>query len=447
MSTYATEDWTGTAYEQHRSYVMAVLVRRCGWLEPDEREEIYQDAFLVVLEKVRAGRLDLGEMAAAQVRAFLTQTAINKALDEGKRVGRSRSVPLEDTELNVSDGSNAPEEVAAAGFEGARLREIVGDLSERKAAIVKLRFFFDRSPTEIQGFLGISERVYRRELERAMRQIHDGFELVRDGSYCASRRSGIIALMTGIAGPTRARAAREHLKSCPSCTAWASQLREAARDVGALAPMPDLVLRRGPFERLLDALHGLRDSLFDAGATAKQHGAALLARVDQASAGVISGARPGSVAAVLASCVTLGGSAGYCVVNGLPEPLRGAAAVVLGDSSKDVHKHAAAETHHASSAPPPLEESAPVEASSPEPPPEEPSPPPSKPKPQKRSHQHKSASSGEAAAAAASEPATPEAVNQEFGFEGESAPAPAPAPAPPPEPSPAPAGGGDEFGP
>src|SRR3954470_18673071 len=174
-------------------------------MEPDEREEIFQEAYLVLLERERDGRLDLGEMAPAQVRAFLTQTAINKALDEGKRAGRSRSVPLEDAELTVADEARAPEDVASAGLEGARLREIVGDLSERKRAIVKLRFFFERSPGEIQQFLGISERVYRRELERAMREIEDGFSLVRDGSYCDSRRSGIIALISGIAGPGRAQ--------------------------------------------------------------------------------------------------------------------------------------------------------------------------------------------------------------------------------------------------
>lgn len=312
------------AYEEHRRYVLTVLSRRCGWMEPDEREEVFQEACLVLLERERDGRLDLRAMAPAQVRAFLTQTAINKALDEGKRAGRSRSVPLEDAELAVADEARAPEAVAAAGLEGARVREIVGDLSERKAAIVKLRFYFERSPDEIQQFLGISERVYRRELERALREIQDGFSLVREGTYCDSRRSGILALIAGISGPGRAQATREHLATCPSCSAWAAQMRDAARKVGAVLPMPDLLLRRGPLERLLGAIEGLRDGAAEAGASAKHQATALAARVDQSAAGMLGGARPGA-AALVVGCLALGGGATYCAVNGVPDPFAGGA--------------------------------------------------------------------------------------------------------------------------
>jgi len=415
---------------------MAVLSRRCGWLEPDEREEIFQDAYLVVLERERDGRLDADQMVPAQLRAFLVQTAINKALDEGKRVGRSRSVPLGDAELDVADGSLAPEDVAAAGLEGARVREIVGDLSERKRAIVKLRFFFDRSPDEIQSFLGITERVYRRDLERAMRQIHDGYELVREGSYCDSRRSGIIALVSGIAGPARAQAAREHLSSCPSCAAWASQLREDARKVGALAPLPDLLFPRGPLEWLANAVESLRD----AGAGAKQHASALATRLDQASAGTLAVSRPGAAATVLAGCLAIGGGATYCVVNGVPEPLRGVTDSILGE-----------EREPAVRAVPAGQPVDPVTSIEParvrEQPASEKAGEKTKKQQQRRSQrqQKKAAASAQVQSsepAPAPEPAPePEPVpEEEFGFEGEPAPA-APAPAPS-----SPSGGG-EFGP
>lgn len=217
-----------TPYEQHRDYVLAVLSRRCGWLSRDEREEAFHDAYAVVLEKERAGALELDKMAPEQVRAFLTQTAIHKGLDEGKRAGRKRSVPLGDTEFTEPDPHRAPEDLVAAGMESARVREIVAELPERRQAIVKLRFFFDRTPTEIQSSLGITERVYRRELERALRHIVERYELVREGNFCESRKSVILAYVMGMAGPTRARAARDHLATCPSCASWAAEFRERA---------------------------------------------------------------------------------------------------------------------------------------------------------------------------------------------------------------------------
>ena len=218
-----------TPYEQHRDYVLAVLTRRCGWLERDEREEVFHDAYTVVLEKQRDGALDLTELAPEQIRAFLTQTAINKSLDEGKRAGRKRSVPLGDTEYAEPDLGRAPEELVAAAMDSARVREIVAELPARRQAIVTLRFFFERTPDEIQRSLGITERSYRRELERAMRHISERYELVREGSFCDSRKSVILAYVMGIAGPGRAQAAHEHLSTCPSCAAWAAELRDETR--------------------------------------------------------------------------------------------------------------------------------------------------------------------------------------------------------------------------
>jgi hypothetical protein len=171
-------------------------------------------------------------MAPEQTRAFLTQTAINKALDEGKRAGRKRSVPLGDTEYTEPDLGRAPEDLVAAGLDSARVREIVAELPARRQAIVKLRFFFDRTPDEIQRSLGITERAYRRELERATKYISERYELVREGNFCDSRKSVILAYVMGIAGPGRAQAAQEHLSTCPSCAAWAAELRDSKRREG-----------------------------------------------------------------------------------------------------------------------------------------------------------------------------------------------------------------------
>jgi RNA polymerase sigma factor (sigma-70 family) len=215
---------TTTPYEEHREYVLAVLARRCNWLDPSDREALLHDAYTVLLEKQRDQKLDPAAMRPLQVRAYLTQTALNKAMDEGKRAGRRRSVSLDDEAVGVEpmDPQGALDESLVSRFDDAWVREIVAELPTRQQTVVKLRFFFDRSPQEIQQYLGVTERVYRRDLERAARHIARRYELVRDGAFCESRRSLILAYVRGVAGPNRTREARRHLDNCPGCASWAA---------------------------------------------------------------------------------------------------------------------------------------------------------------------------------------------------------------------------------
>jgi RNA polymerase sigma factor (sigma-70 family) len=165
-------------YADHRDRVLRVLAWRASWLDRSEREAIFHDAYAVLLEKERNGALDPGSMPAAQVRAYLTQTALNKALDAGKRARRRHLVPLEDSpECDLPQDAISPEETAVARSDAERVRELVSELPDREQLVIKLRFFFDRSPTEIRRHLGITERTYRRLFERAMRTLAARYEL------------------------------------------------------------------------------------------------------------------------------------------------------------------------------------------------------------------------------------------------------------------------------
>jgi DNA-directed RNA polymerase specialized sigma24 family protein len=136
-SAQATATHDPAAYEHHRGYVLAVLARRCGWLADDEREAIFHDAYLVLLQKEACGDLETIEMHPHQLRAYIVQTAINKALDEGKRVERRRSEPIDEQVLAAPDAGPAPEELASASLDNARLREVVAGLAERQQTIVR----------------------------------------------------------------------------------------------------------------------------------------------------------------------------------------------------------------------------------------------------------------------------------------------------------------------
>lgn len=235
---------TDSPYEEHRGYVLRVLARRCAWLDRSDHEALLHDAYAVFLEKQGDRTLDVISMHAPQVRAYLTQTALNKAMDEGKRAARHRSVPLDDERLGTepSTWDVDVDERLVASADNARVGEIVAELPDRQRVVVKLRFFFDRTPHEIQRYLGITERVYRRELERAMRHISARYQLVLNGSFCESRRSLILAYATGVAGPSRRAQAQRHLRTCPGCARWAADLRRAAAEVARVAPSPRLAL-------------------------------------------------------------------------------------------------------------------------------------------------------------------------------------------------------------
>jgi RNA polymerase sigma factor (sigma-70 family) len=164
---------TAASYAQHRQYVLSVLRRRCGWLDRHDCEAILHDAYVVFLEKQRDGVL--GPMNDAQIRAYLTHTALHKALDERKSARRRLSVPLEDaTPAGGLAADELPvEERIVAQAESARLRQVVSSLPERRRRVLSLRLFLDQTPEEIQRQLGISQRVYRRELERGKRALSE----------------------------------------------------------------------------------------------------------------------------------------------------------------------------------------------------------------------------------------------------------------------------------
>lgn len=311
--------------------MLKVLANRCRWLDPSDREAIMHDAYAVFLEKQRDGKLDVEAMQPAQVRAYLTQTALNKAMDEGKRASR-RSLSLDDERLGLEppDPQRDLGEGLASRFDDARVREIVAELPERQQTVIKLRFFFGRSPQEIQRYLGVTERVYRRELERATRHIAERFELVRHGGFCESRRSLILAYVSGIAGPTRAAEARRHLDTCPACSHWALELRAASRRSAAVLPLPlpAFPVAGALLGRAAAATRGARQRTADLGVTARGHATRVFVYLDPSKATVLSAARPGAAAMVVVGCLAAGSTASYCVVHGVPAPIRS----LLGES-------------------------------------------------------------------------------------------------------------------
>jgi DNA-directed RNA polymerase specialized sigma24 family protein len=368
-----------TPYERHKLAVLHLLRRRCPWLAADEREVAYHDAYATLLEKHRDGALDMDAMHDRQVRSYLMTAAIHRGLWEGARAERKRTTPVENPGAYLVDASPSAEERMVAASETGPVRELVEELPERRRAVIKLRFWLDRSPREIQAFLGISERAYRKELERAFGQLAERFLLVSEGRWCQERRSLVLAYVAGVAGPTKARQARMHLESCPGCARLAAELRDLAERAAAVAPMPELARGDGPLGRLAEAGVALKEQLAGAGEQAKTQAASLLSRADPGAPAYLAGARPGGAVALVVGCLAVGGGATYCAVEGLPDPI---GAIV--DSQPELREPAEPVPREE-----PIKEELPVEVS-PQPPPPSPdpvqtappeTPPPSEPPP------------------------------------------------------------------
>jgi RNA polymerase sigma factor (sigma-70 family) len=309
-----------TPYEDHRDYVLGVLAARCRWVSSGDREELYHEAYASMLDLQKSGRLEPRRMHPRQVRAYLSKAAIRKALDERKSAARRLTAPLGREVEDRPDQSRPVDDRVAGMLDSRAIREIVSELSQRQQAVVQLRFCLELEPGEVQRLLGISARAYRKELERAVRQIAARYELVRQGRWCETRRSLVLAYVAGIAGPERAREARTHLAGCPGCARMAGELRQAAEQAGGLLSVPNIALQDGVLARGADALASVRDAVADLGAGAKQQATGLVGRLTDPTP--LAGARPGAAAAAIAGCIAVGGGATYCAVEGVPDAIR-----------------------------------------------------------------------------------------------------------------------------
>ena len=257
-------------YEQHRGPVVGALARRCPWVAPVDRESLYHDAYTAMLERERIGTLEPERMHPRELRAYLVKSAIHKALDERKSAERRLTVPLDLASHDRADGGPALDEAAIRAFDAATVRELVDELPARGQAVLRLRFLHELEPTEIQSLLRISRRAYRKELERAVRQIASRYELVRSGRWHEMRRSLVLAYVAGVTGPRRTRMARQHLAACPDCALRAVELRRAAERVAAVVPLPVAAADYAPLQRIIEAATGAQSSVSELGSGAKR---------------------------------------------------------------------------------------------------------------------------------------------------------------------------------
>jgi hypothetical protein len=240
----------------------------------------------------------------------------------------------------------------------------------------------------------------------------------------------------GISTPDESAAAREHLGRCGRCELFSERLIGWREKAGAMLPPAAEGASPGVVRRVADSagekLSALKQQVLDGGAQVKQHAAATYYRAVDPTP--LAAARPGTAAAVIASCIAIGGGAAtYCVHEGV-DPLGAAQGLIA--SSPDTESDQTNPPPEAESTGPTYTPAEPTTAEEPEPTPE-PTPQPA-PEPQPKPEPEP-----EPAPEDSVEPVTPayqsSETESESSYEATEA-------APAAEPAPAPASSGPQFG-
>lgn len=395
----------------------------------EEIEEAIQTACKCFLEEAE------GIEAPGQVYTWI-RTAAHHALNREEEY-RGWVDPADPTgeDLATASGEEAgPEQEVIANEEESELAELVREvaecLPERKRDVLALYGAGYKRP-QIASRLGMSRRRVKRDLLEIMDRAR-GVLAHRVGGGCEHGEPLVMRLACGLATPSESEQARRHLSRCGQCEHFNERLAAWREKVPAALPFPAAdqanpgVLERAA-HKVAEGADALKQQIFDGGTQLKQHAATGYYRVVDPTP--FAAARPGTVAAVVAGCITLGGGAAtYCVERGV-DPM-GAARGLIVASEESEQQPEEPPPEPAETPPPPIElpveEEAPVAEEAPPPveveePAPEPPPPPPPPEqsfePSSPEYSATEASASEATSTASnSEPApVPAGSSPEFG--------------------------------
>jgi RNA polymerase sigma factor (sigma-70 family) len=310
----------GRRGEQLRATVAA-------WNRGATREQI-DEAFQEAC--ARAARLCTGQ-TMGEVYVWLRTTTHRQLGEMRERVRHEIPVDVSNAAFESTDGSLAsPVEVLIEREDRAEIDRLtlalLDRLAERERQIAVLHSH-GLARAEIAEHLGVTPRIVKRSVESILATGRD--QLVRlVGFGCPDGHELVARYAFGLAASREARHAQLHLLSCARCGTMYERLDGWRERVAALLPVPPAAEAHTDIaERVVqagaDALSsgqppphaGLRRHLTDAVAHARDQATAAYYRsVDPTP---LAGARPGAVAAVVASCLAVGGGTTYyCVERG-----------------------------------------------------------------------------------------------------------------------------------
>ena len=320
----------------------------------EEIEEAIQIACKRFVDKAE------GISAPGQVYVWIRTTAHRVLSREAGYEGHE--LPVDPTEITLQalvSKEPSPEEALIAQEDEddlARLtEEVSSSLSERRRNVLALYGAGYKCP-EIASRLGLPERTVKYDLHEIIGEARVALAELSGGG-CERGEPLILRFACGLASSPESAHARLHLSRCRRCELFSERLDAWREKAGALLPVPAVEqaspgLLERVAHRAAGGLSSVKQQVLGGAAQAKQQASATYYRAVDPTP--LAAARPGTVAAVLASCITIGGGAAtYCANQGV-DPIGAATGLIAGTQEPEPKPSApSSETAEATPAVPP----------------------------------------------------------------------------------------------
>lgn len=414
------------------------LAARYPELAADSIEDAIQTACQSFLDEA------VGIAAPGQIYSWLRTAALRNLNREADRHHREVAVdPSEDGLDRLASDVAGPADELIALEDDADLALLVekvsSSLTDRQRDVLALYGSGLKRP-QIAARLGLRDRDVKEQLRLIMER---GRAVLANlaGGGCRRGEPMVMRFVCGVSTPEESAKAREHLSHCGRCDAFSERLIAWREKAGAILPAPVAEgADPGVVGRVAHSVGQkvtvVKQHLLDGTSQVKQQAATTYYRAVDPTP--LAAARPGTIGAVIASCIAIGGGAAtYCVHEGV-DPLGAAAGLVAStpdtetdETTSSPEPEAAAPTYTPAETNP-AEEPEPVAETTTQ---QSPSESQAKPEPEPEPEPPPPADSFE--------PVTPAYQSSEPESESSYE---ATEPAPAPEPAPTPANSGSQFG-
>lgn len=151
---------------------MAILLDRHTNGRP-EAEDLFQDTFRLVIEKLRRGEL----REPAKLPGFLAQIARSLAIEHYRKAQRRKTDPDSDAIAEVADassGGSGPLSELLIREDAGLVRQVIRELGTERDRDILLRFYIaEEDKDRIKADLGLSSLQFNRVLHRARERYRD----------------------------------------------------------------------------------------------------------------------------------------------------------------------------------------------------------------------------------------------------------------------------------
>lgn len=251
-----------------------------------------------------------GITAHGQIYSWIRTTAHRFLNEEEEHRGWELAVdPTGPSLQEVAAEEPNPEEELIALEEEAELaalvQEVADSLSERKRDVLALYAAGHKRP-QIAERLGLTESTVKRDVVDILDEARSAIAR-KSGGGCRRGEPLVLRFAYRLATAAEAGQARAHMKGCRRCEALCERLDAWREKAGALLPVPAVEQASpGLLERLAhraaEGVSSVKQQVLGGAAQVKQQASATYYRAVDPTP--LAAARPGTVAAVLASCVT-----------------------------------------------------------------------------------------------------------------------------------------------